>query len=234
MTLSVPVFIEQANINGAETSYPWNKQVFESLQKYRSGNLKSVLSQMSGHANLAFAAGVTEWVCRRLENATNAPRTLDYTEAVWAAMIDRRYLQKHIEEVDYTWNDPAKDVVMFASVRLVLAYYDCKNFDSDRVADTAQLVAAARHVLADKKPFDSWSKLALKRLVSVFPSSEGVGSAVPREALEVNRDFDRNNTTLYLNAFLERLSPSANEFLVDAAALESAEEFPGVPYRSVD
>jgi hypothetical protein len=234
MALPAPEFIEQANIQDVPPTYEWSERTYEKLDGYKSSNLKTVLVQMTGRANLAFALGAAEWVSRRLERFTDCKPLLDYSEAVWATMIDRRYLaREQMPDVEYTWDDRAKDIVMFVGNRLTLAYYDCWSLDSDRIGDTAHLVAAARHVLPDKKRFDDWSKKVLSRLVAIYPATGTVGSPVPREVLEIEQEFAAEKTVDYLNGFLRGLSPAANPFLAQPASLASLPNFPGTPYKSV-
>jgi hypothetical protein len=235
MALSPLPFMTLRDIDATPPHYEWSEQVYEKLEKYRSTNLKRVLLQMSGHADLAFAAGVAEWVCRRLEGFANCRPILNYLEAIWAAMIDPRYLgKKRIGDVVYTWTDPASDVAMVTGHLSVLSYFDCKALDPDRFADTAQLVAVARHALPDKAPFESWAEQTLARLRSLFPSSQGLGPPVPRNAIDIDSDFDSNRMPTYLNSFLEQLSPAANEFLADPEALALLPDFRGVPYKSIE
>jgi len=233
MVLPIPAFIGQTSGENAVADYPWSQETFERLEKFRSGSLKTALLQMSGHANLAFAVSIGEWMCRRLEDRTDCTATLDYAEGIWAAMVDRRYLaKKQTDDVDYTWTDSAKDVITFVGNRLSFAYFDCKNLDPDRTRDTAQLVAAARHVLSDRPQFESWAKLCLDRLRKLYPAIEGLGPAVPREACDTTRDYDPSCRLEYLNNFLERLSPDTNPFLAKRADLEKLADFAGAPYTA--
>jgi hypothetical protein len=233
--MEVPDFIRRSSVEGTTLQFEFGEKEYEAAEEYKSGNLKSVLRQMCGHANLAFALGTAEWTCRRLERLTDCRPVLDYVEAVWAAMIDPRYLaRKRISDrVEYSWTDAAKDAATFVGNRLTLAYFDCKALDSDRFRDTIQLVAVARHVLPEKKQFEGWSKQVLNRLVALYPKDEGVGSPLPREVLEVDTEYDPEQRAFYLNRFLQRLSPSSNPFLADRESLSKTGTFRGMPYESI-
>jgi hypothetical protein len=233
MSLKALEVIDRALVSEAPISYEWDRPVFRKLNGYKSENLKRVLLEMSAFANLAFALGVTEWISRRLEGFTDCKAILDYSEGVWASMIDRRYLQREeTDDVEYTWADPARDVIMYATNRICLAYYHCWGLDPDRLSDIMQLVAAARHVLADKKPFEVWTKQVLSRLVADYPTTEGVGAPVPREVLEVDQQYEPQNASLYLTKFLQGLVPAENAFLADPDTLAKVPDLHGSPYKT--
>ena len=231
MALKTPRFIQDANIQGGAVDVPWDRQVFRSLEDYRSKNLQTALLKIAPHANLAYAIGVAEWVCRRLTSATDCGPTLDYIEGIWAAMVDRRYLaKKKMDYVKFTWTDGAVDAIRFVNNLLFLVYANCKGDNPDRTADTSQLVAVARHVLPDKRVFDQWATESLKRLTALFGYEKELGPAVPRQTLEPTLSYDPKRRIEYLDEFLKGLSPDRNPFLAKAADLV-AQGFTGAPYR---
>ena len=73
MTLTVPGFIESANVHDVPITYDWGKKVFESIEGYRSKKLGIALAQLSPLANLAFALSVAEWVCSPLKVGDRLP-----------------------------------------------------------------------------------------------------------------------------------------------------------------
>ena len=89
----------------------------------------------------------------------------------------------------------------------------------------------ATHVLPDPAAFLEWRNAVTVRLIALFPRSteDEIGDAVPREALDLSRDFDTGEIEPLVNRLLRDLDYHDHPFLASPEDLARA-GFRGRPY----
>ena len=207
-------------------------------------------------AILAVAAGFTEWIIWRFTKQTRDPVFLQFVEATWAAVIDRRYLNhtskdfdarirksyalpKNVQHLHTMWNfshdysDSLRGPQCVA-VRILADVCDRtapRDFGSMETVYVSNLV---EQIIGSGEPFKSWRRGVITRFTKIYGSDatkkSWLGPPVPREALDLDTKFDPKMAPPLLNQFLSGLDHKKNPFLMSPDAMIKL-GFEGTPYQ---
>lgn len=233
MALVMPSYIQRAKILDTPIRYAWDaKSFYKFLGDERLANRIAKIS-LKGIAGLS--AGFAEWVAWRLDSHFQDPILLNYVEAVWAGVIDWRYLRERtsVQGAPYylkDWQGVVRGPVIatFNEVdEILLGVKQTMGVDMS-CSCFAQLT---EYVMPDKKPFKDWRRFAIGRLSQLYPYNrkDPFGPAIPREILDPDIDYKPEMAGAFLANFLQRLDPKQNPFLHSSEEM-IADGFEGTPY----
>lgn len=228
--LTIPRHIQHSAVAGAPITYKWggtdayNRDKPDLLFRFEDVSVRCVL---------ALAAGISEWIVWRLDGLSSYRAPLLFIEAVWAGVIAPEYTLGW----DWEREPPLKGPVerpLFHTCELLLDVFN--HCDPDGAGSASQwsvyLTFLARHVMPGTKPFDTWLRAALERMAKLYPRQQDdpLGEPVSREALEVDRPFDKSQASALLDEFLKGLDPRRNPYLRPSKQM-LVQGFRGTPYR---
>lgn len=233
MTLKIPGYIKNSGIVGLPANYSWDKDVVTKIQDYSNNRVQKLVLECSLMANIAIGLGVTEWIAWRLNNiSTRSQETLDFIEAYWVWMIDRRYLARDEIKARDLFENPADGALNLANSMLYSVITRSLTDNPVRGNRTARLTALARHTITNVEAFDNWFTFCLKRLVNLYPQDGGpsVNKAIPHQLLDPDFEYENNKRIKCFKSFLNNISPERNPFLVESEKLVKS-GFEGTPYK---
>lgn len=242
MTLSMPNYLQAANIQHNSLRYEWDD--WRTLLALEAPDEKLVarLKGVSQRAVLAFACGSAEWIVYRFTKLCDSLTPWNYLEAAWAMIVDVRYVgygnstgwQVHAYK---GWDGPVKRPIRNALNYLEIAFQElASEYHTDPSTDAGMISALACYVMSDPGPYKKWREQLLKRFEAIYrrnPEDE-LGDVVPRQAVDPEVDFKIEQTESLINEFLSRLDHRSNPFLSSPEGMlehfEGEEDFQGTPY----
>ena len=253
MALELPNHIRESSLVDAEIKYTWKKPW---QCKFEVPRLYNRISPIYGRGLLALSAGFAEWVFWLLNRHTDETIFFEFIEATWASVIDRRYLN-HISKRygDFTeeyynlginplntsdfWNykeDLCHSIrgPLFVSIHLLGEAVDLTVPSRQDGATRAVYLSNLAEQIVGKAPeFKKWRKAVVERLIKYhareYDLDNWMGTPVPREVLDLKYDYKPEMANELLSAFLEKLDPSKNRFLLTSEELIDI-GFEGTPY----
>ncbi len=251
MPLATLKYPDLLNLSSTPITHTWSEsESMIALGKENSAMINS-LSALSFRGLLGLRAALGEWMQQRFSLLYDDEEHANLNEAIWAASIDFRYLNRDamvFPEDNVSPIHGPLQLSKFGTLRLCNAYYKA-DFGAVRyVANAANLV---KFVLNDSKQFKSWFKLTVTRLAAQSSpavvtsgafdiakkkeeprgvSPDIFGIPIPREACDPNfelADIDRNSL---IDEMLRNINSKKNPFLFPKEKLLS-EGFIGNPYR---
>ena len=242
MTLSIPDYLKVANIQDSSLRYEWDD--WRTLPALRAPDEELVarLKGVSQRAVLAFACGSAEWTVYRFAKLCNDPTPWDYLESAWAMIVDERYCgcgsSIGWEVHSYKgWDGPIKKPIRKSLNYLDIAFRQlASEYHADPAAFSAMISALARYVMTDPAPYDQWCEQVLRRFEALYPRDpeDQQGDVVPRQAVDIEFDFNVEETEALIMQFLASLDYQSNVFLSSPAGMlehfDGEEDFQGIPY----
>ena len=216
MTYQWPAYVPTAQAYIQQLRFRWDdwigKEIYANLQ---DDDLMRRQKVISDRANFALAVACTEWIVHRFHLLTGDEFEfpLDFMEALWAGVIDTRYMHEWAPE-RHEWSGPVRGPMLFA---VLYAQWAAREASSQEGPGTAVLYLSglAQHVLPQPAQFLAWRDRTLDQLAVQFPFNhrDTVGNPVPREALEQGAQFDMSSIELLTQSFVAALDPNQNMFL---------------------
>jgi hypothetical protein len=230
MALPVPGYIRAARIADPVLRYEWDDWKLRKIFDRDDNSFHERMGRVSYRAALAFTIATGEWVVHRYDAISSDPEPLLHMEAMWAGVVDPRYV-KYWEPSDEYWLGPIRGALRLAIIFSLEAMVDAEacgdvGLSSDRSSNVAL------RVLPDAGPYLAWRELVVQRLEQLYPfdSHDPMGDVVPREALDSEIDFRREMTEELVNRYLRSLTPEANRFLASPEEMVER-DFSRTPYR---
>jgi hypothetical protein len=234
MMLKIPDYINNAAIVDKPIQHSWNDK-FPSLLYREDERLGDRIDRISVRGVVGLSAGFAEWIAWRFVNLCDDPVLFSYIEAVWAGIVDWRYLRPidQVAETPYAsqWRGPVRGPV-------------CRAFDLiDRIVRAAMepraasmsasgLSQLALAVMPNPGAYKDWRRYIIKRLSESNPAEpdEELGRPLSREALNPGIDYQPEREGDLIADFLEGLSHEKNPFLNSPKEMLEA-GFVGTPYQ---
>ncbi|MEZ2354716.1 hypothetical protein [Caballeronia sp. RCC_10] len=193
--------------------YPWDDWIGEDDADLLDDELLDKQNEISDRANLALATGCTEWIVYRYQRLSNDPVPYDELEAMWAAVIDTRYMRPWEPDRDL-WSGPVRGPLLFAMLYAQQAVRDLATQSGPGMA-VLYLSGLAEIVLPDYDAFVAWRDETLDHLRKLYPFDphDTPGDVVPWQALEAPHLFDPRTTEPSVQSFLATLDPERNQCL---------------------
>src|SRR3954468_22133595 len=107
MALSPPNYI----VSGVQTApfqYEWDDDNAEDIYLRPDSRLDAKLHQIADRAEVALTLGIAEWIAWRFREACPDPILLQFIEAVWAGIIDWRYISGAEGLSKKNWHGPVR------------------------------------------------------------------------------------------------------------------------------
>jgi hypothetical protein len=230
--LQPPPHLLESAAQTSEIHFAWDDWDTEAVEERPDDALVGVLQRLSDRAIVALTTAMAEWIVFRFEPLTRDRRPWQYLEAAWAAGADWRYCSGTWESVaaEEEWQGPVRGTLGATMMGLDEVLYAARL--GEDLTDGARWVSnIALHVLPHPDRFRTWRDRALQRLAALYPRNgdEPIGDPVPREALDLTREFNAAETEALVNLFLRSVDYRANPFLAAPAELVEA-GFTGTPY----
>jgi hypothetical protein len=233
MALSVPNYIEAANIQDANIRFPWDDWNVEQAEEPVDEEFVERLKRISQRGIVAFTAGSAEWIVQRFAALSDDPLPEQYVETAWAMMVDLRYCG--VTWDDYTvesatWTGPVRRPLSIAMVRVEYTFQAIIEY-GDIELSAAWISDLAQHVMTDPAPYREWQERTIERFEELYPynTEDKLGEVVPREALDPSFDFRVEQTQDLVNRFLSNANPGNNTFLNTPERMRE-QGFTGTPY----
>jgi hypothetical protein len=253
MSLEMPNYIRKSGLYEAQVQYDW-KDPWKC--RFEVPRLKNRISPIYGRGILALAAGFAEWVVWCFRRHKEDPIFLQFIEATWASVIDRRYMnhvskaygrvaKKHFTlgtnpiTTNSLWKYKDDLCDPIRGPAFVAIHHLCEVADltipSRRIGslEAVYLSNLAEQILGKATAFNNWRRTVIERLTKYHARESGLdnwmGSPVPREALDPDFDYKPEMADKLLSDFIENLDPSKNHFLLSPAELSEI-GFEGKPY----
>jgi len=230
MSLTTPRYVEQAGVADPELHYEWDDWKLQEMFDTEDDSFRKRMTGVSYRATLAFTIATGEWIVHRYDRISSDPEPLLHMEAMWAGVVDSRYV-KYWEPPDEYWLGPVRGALRLAIIFTLEAMVDADACaDVALSADRASIIA--QRVLTNPAPYLAWREQTVLRLEALYPydKRDPMGDVVPREALDPDVDFRPETTERLVQHYLRNLDPARNRFLATPAEM-LARKFPGTPYE---
>jgi len=231
MTLSIPSYIQAAGVVHQPIEHEW-KDADEQAVLTGNATLEPKIRTISHKGIAAISLGAIEWLIWRLEQHLPDRVPFQIVEASWAGIIDWRYLKwqdlpiEEWEELPWPVGEPLINAFrLFKEMLFMLR-------DGGFIPVISSCLAELPlHVLNDPEPYKQWRRFVVRRLAKKHPANreDRMGTAVPRQALDPNCDYESANSAELVSVFLQGLDHSQNPYL--SSPEEIIEQgFSGTPY----
>jgi hypothetical protein len=145
---------------------------------------------------------------------------VDKSEAVWAGIVDWRYVSVMPLPSQEAWQGPMRGPLWAAANWLdrMVDLLKRRQFASPETVGLSQLLL---YVVSKPVSIKDWRRFAIKRLTTMYPAdpNQRLGSPIPREALDPDTKYDASTAPALINAFSRGLSPARNPFLATPSAM---------------
>jgi hypothetical protein len=233
--ITIPSYIERTGIVEMPVKHAWNNSDPESLFP-EDARLAKRIGAICNRGVLALSAGFTEWIAWRLNKYSADPVLHFEIEAVWAGIIDWRYLGPLVQSSRAPdpddWRGASRGPVRYAfrGLSQIVALAKRSSYLAD---DSSCLSNLALLVMPDPEPFKEWRRFAIERLSKLYPyrlKGDVLGPPIPRKALDPNEKFEPEMATALLSDYLETLDYKKNPFLRSPKEMIK-DGYKGVPYK---
>lgn len=233
--IDMPNHIRQAGIVDQPVNHTWNDEDPQSLYP-RDGRLAIRIGKICNRGVVALSAGFAEWIAWRLSKFSSNSLLLLEIEAVWAGIIDWRYVgplarsTKAPQPQDYGGASRAPIRAAFRALSQIVALARRSSYLAD---DASCLSALSLLVMADPEPFKQWRRFAVERLSKLYPyklKGDTLGPPIPREALNPDLDYTPEMARPLLANYLISLDYAKNPFLRTPKEM-IGDGFEEVPYK---
>jgi hypothetical protein len=231
MTLSLPSYIEKANVHEMPVEYEWKDERPALHYGDENMRLRNRISDISYRGIILFCTGCAEWVVWRLSKASQDDEPFLAIEAAQAATVDIMYFNTDYKPDRENWRGPIRGALFASSYLLRETICDVSIFEPAARYDGVCLSNLTEHVLLKHAPFRKWRKATLDRLAELFPYDKNnkLGSLVPKELLDSNFEFSPESSTQLMRSFLSSLDYKRNPYLRSPEEMLKA-GFKGTPY----
>jgi hypothetical protein len=241
--MDIPAVVKSAQVVGVPIAYKWSDDIASSIDDTENVRLYKAVDAASFRAKMAVGAALAEWAIWRFHGLVDTSDGVLRVEAAWTGVVDPKYVNDL--EFETTADDDKEAVVGAYQSGLyylgeTAADYLGKNiYLAESVVKQAAL---ARHVMPDKKKFDSWLTETLRRTAAAFPKTSeyderteqydaAAEPPVPRafvfDPAYVHSDAECRRA---LADFLAKLDPKRNPYLRSAKEMAKY-GFGGTAYR---
>ena len=181
------------------------------------------LKGLTGHANIALAIAVCEWIEARFRGLGLDRDFSDYLDIAWAALLDRS-LTAWIYLDFANWRGPIRKPQLLAMGIINEALFESSD-NSEMAWRACYALNLARYVLPEGTAFEEWYVGVRARLEAahswttdgahvedLFDSGIWQGHPVAREAFDLARPYDGSQAGALLQSYVQRLDRD-NPFL---------------------
>lgn len=235
MTLTIQTHIEKANVIDEPINYTWPKSSYDAYGD-ENPRFERQLVKISDRGILAFSAGTAEWIAWRVGRYNNDPLLFNYVEAVWAAIVDWKYVDPKNNPEDklewYDFDEPIKKPICAAAMKLGQTVY-LASTEQGCVSEAVSMANLLEFIISNKRAFSEWRNWAIDQLKKLTPrisEEDCLGVPVPREALDPGFDFKPEMTEKLIDKYLTGLDYKKNPYLRTPEQMKKA-GFKGTPYR---
>jgi hypothetical protein len=229
MSLLIPNYISTTGIVDDHIKHDWGESEEEAFLD-ADPRLESRIGAIAYRGVVALSLGSAEWIVWRLSKHIEDPVPLQVIEAMWAAIIDWRYL-KWLDIPD--WEELPEPVggpldMAFNLLFQIVDLVSRKQFASPEAACISELTL---HVLNDPEPFKEWRRFTIRRLTQMHRRTDDdvLGDPISREVLDPDFDYKPEIGDKLLSNFLRNLDHTQNPYLCSPEEMIS-DGFDGTPY----
>jgi hypothetical protein len=222
-----------ADIADQPVQYSWNPN--DRLFYYREDpRFEKRLAAICNRGVVALSAACAEWVAARWPKLAE-PVLLPEVEAVWAGVVDWRFLKPPVTAPNApqgeAWKTPEAGPVRDAFYSLADVVGRAQR-SASTLASCAVLSQLAIHVLPAADMFKEWRRAVVERLTNLYPRDKDspIGPPIPREALDPQYPYEPALANDLLRKFINQLDPAGNPFLRAPQEMKDL-GFEGTPYH---
>lgn len=241
----VPADIGSAGIASAPIEHTWDEDLALRLYAQKDPNMKlhRAIDEANFKAKMAAGVAITDWLLWRFEGHADLRDARLRLEAARASAVNSAYakdLRFELKQELLFSKVPAVD----GPIQLALTFLGSMDarYATGNVflaAPIVKQVLLARHVMPNKKAFESWLSASLRHAAEVFPRGPtyergtkhdaSAEAPVPREFFEPDFTYTSESGAEALRRFLKTLDPKANPYLYSAEEMR-ARGFKETPY----
>jgi hypothetical protein len=229
MPLDLPEYISGSGILDAPIEFEWPEKNPEDVYTTPDERLAGRMAKTSQRGILALSAGTSEWIAWRFSGHAEILTILNLTEAMWATMIDWRYLKIGAMLDAREWRGQVRGPLKATFSLLVdVALHVFR--DEASTPEAVCLSRLAQYVLPHERIFTDWRSQIITRLAKWYPPVEiGIGEPIPRIAIDPTVEYSADLAPAALHDFVRHLNPANNPYLRPTAEMK-AKGFEGDPY----
>lgn len=232
MTLVIPHYIQDANIQDDSIGYKWDDWNVEQAEEPIDDEFYARLEGISQRAIIAFTISTAEWIVHRFEMLSKDRSLLQYLKSAWAMIVSWHYCGITWEDYadEKKWIGPVKGPLGIAMTRVHYAIQQTLE-NEDPELRAAWITNLAQYLITDPTPYLKWRERVMERLKRLYQldPEEKLGEVVPRQALDPDFDLKVDQTESLINRFLSGLDHKINPFLNSPEKMLK-EGFMGTPY----
>lgn len=251
MPLSKPKYLEYLTVASMPIAHKWSELDSSIAIGNESSVMNKNLGSLSFRALLGLVAALGEWMQQRFVSHYDDEEHTFLNEAIWAASIDFRYLNREAMIFSENNDSPIFGPLQHSKFDILLLCDAYSEADFGMVRYLGSAANVVKYVLNADKNYQKWFKSVVTRLpaesspaarvsggfdeekVAAAPlgvSHEVFGTPIPREVYDPNFDLTNVDKNLLINKMLVDIHNPRNPFLHSSEKLLSA-GFIGKPYR---
>lgn len=254
MKLSLPEFLIGTCYEEAKLGFKWNSNIEDKITTVPPQKIADAVVKLNHKAMMGLTVALSELAFWRLhhfyeKDGENLSDYIDFVEAAWASLIDKRYLSVEVSAFEYD-GGKAEEVIftvdwLFRAI--ANGYIRGSYFMQQGVANIAAIV---RLISPQPELFDAWLIGCLEKSIEFFPTQYDVSKlALKRATYRAQRfdsssepsiprefyfapEFDYKSADIAgLNqAYLEQLDYKVNPYLNSPEVMKES-GFIGAPYN---
>lgn len=236
MSPIIPNHIGKAKITELPLTYKWDDDIHEDVYFAKEvPALRRKIAKISKRSQLILAAGMAEWVAWHLSKHSEDRMLFDCIEGTYASIIDWQYFDSDIPSKDLAWKtwEGSIRMPMCLAARRLITMIEKARTDMATARHAVFMSNLVEHMLPKNvKLFRNWRNGVIDRLKALEPlnRSNPAGNSMPREVLDLSKDFDKSTSENFLAKFIESLKPTNNRYLRSPEAMLE-DGFEGTPYK---
>jgi len=225
-------YIPVADIADKPVDYVWNDG--NVLFYYREDpRFENRLAKICARGVVALSAAIAEWIGGRWPSLAQ-PVLFWELEAVWAGIVDWRYLRPPATSPHAPQGESCKgpDGGPICDAFFTLANIAARaERSSSLVSHCSALSQLAIHVLPNPEEFKAWRRRAMAQLTDLYPRQKDapLGPPIARQTLDPQYSYTPESVDHALREFVRGLYPTENPFLRSPEELKAL-GFHGTPY----
>jgi len=212
MIQSSPNYIPIKYLCSLSSQYEWDDwDPYEVVGKINE-ELVEKLAMLSFRAVVTFAIGCSEWVIWRFRKKTDDPVPYQYLEACWVYNLTNEYKAPPILK-DKDWKGPVRGAINLSLMTILNSIYNTE--DECPEAEAAYADDVTLHILSNDPLYIEWRDKVLSRLNDLYPRQDKnpMGNPIPREVLDVDTEFNFDDSEILIHNFLSTVNILDNPFI---------------------
>jgi hypothetical protein len=200
----------------------------------------------TARAREALCVALYEVIVARFHEMHNDPFPVNYLEAAWLSLADRRYIE-YQELYRKEWPGPIRQPLWAAVLFLTPALHDAPDLPNDWEAPLIDLIRLAYQVVPAREQLTQWLHGSIDRILQYHPAFEAEplfdlfgncdewlrGPYISGACFELTQPYKPENEHAAMLKLLQNADTKANNLLRSVSYLTEEEGMEGEPYQTL-